>query len=130
MKPFQISAQMKGGPARTCVCVRARPPARTHTRVYAADTRPRVLSASVCCECLSSPCFWAPCQAQLPAVRGQGNTMAPNGAQHPRSMLYQLEEREREKKVVQRGQSGMHWILKRPIRAQHGQQVHAVTSVS
>lgn len=77
---------MKGGPARTG----ARAP--QHARVHAADTVSAGLSASVCCECLSSPCFWARCQAQLPAVGGQGNTMAPNVAQHPRSMLYQLEE--------------------------------------
>lgn len=116
VKPFQISAQMKGGPAHTCAltlkhvltCVHNTspryPPTRTHI-----DTHSRCvlwsryvsvdlwMSVSVCWECLSSPCFWASCQAQLPAVLGQGNTMALNVAHHPPSILYQLG-----RKLVQR----------------------------
>ena len=80
------------------------PPLPTHPHTHTHTHYPCVLhsrfasvnlwmSVSVCWECLSSPCFWASCQAQLPAVLGQGNTMALSVAHHPPSILYQLGEK-------------------------------------
>lgn len=60
------------------------------------------MSVSVCWERLSSPCFWARCQAQLPAVRGQGNTMAPNVAHYPPSVFYQLRKQRRTQLILKK----------------------------
>ena len=110
-KPFQTSAQMKSGPAHTC----AHTHPNTHSHVsatlihsshhtnYQLALCSRYVSidlwmpVSVCWEGLSSPCFWACCQTQLPAVLGQGNTMVLNVVHQPPSILYQPG-----KKVAQR----------------------------
>lgn len=87
------------------------PPTRAHCQRVLCSRYASVdlwMSVSVCWECLSSPCFWASCQAQLPAVLGQGNTMALNVAHHPPSILYQLG-----KKVVQREDKEVHVTLYR-----------------
>lgn len=128
VKPFQISAQMKGGPAHTCAHTHSQhlptciPPhlslllLHTHTLPMCICSRYASvdlwMSVSVCWECLSSPCFWAWCQAQLPAVLGQGNTMALNVAHHPPSILYQLGK----KSCSKRGQRSTHFILQKTYR--------------
>ncbi len=103
MKPFQISAQMKGGPAHTCALTHTLrhlpntliPTTQTHSHSH--THTPRSVAALCVCrfvdvsECLSSLCFWAWCQHNV--LRSS----AAAAAHHPHSQSYPLGKR-----VVQR----------------------------